>query len=105
MEPVPSALLQLAPTDNVAVAARDLAAGEAVRLGDVEIRLAQAVPTGHKIAVRAIAMGEKVIKYRIPIGSATRPIAPGDYVHTHNLKSDYIPTYTLEPGREFGKDG
>jgi hypothetical protein len=41
-----------------------------------------------------------VIKYGAPIGSATRDIAPGEYVHTHNLKSDYLPT--LARGAEIG---
>ena len=30
-----------------------------------------------------------------PIGLATQPIAAGFYVHTHNVKSGYLPTYTL----------
>jgi hypothetical protein len=33
-----------------------------------------------------------VVKYGAPIGSATRDIGPGEYVHTHNVKSDYLPT-------------
>ena len=49
---------------------------------------------------RPIAAGEKVFKYGAPIGSATQPIAPGDYVHTRNLKSDYLPTYAR--GSEYG---
>ena len=28
-------------------------------------------------------------------GIATQPIAAGRYVHTHNVKSGYLPTYTL----------
>jgi altronate dehydratase len=51
------------------------------------------VPLGHKIAARAIAAGEKIIKYGVPIGSATRAIAAGEHVHTHNLRSDYLPTF------------
>jgi hypothetical protein len=35
------------------------------------------------------------MKYNCPIGSATAPIAAGDYVHVHNVASDYLPTYTL----------
>ena len=38
----------------------------------------------------------------MPIGSATRDIEPGEHVHLHNMKSDYLPTYTLEDGRLFG---
>ena len=43
--------------------------------------------TGHKIARRAIAAGESVIKYGFPIGTATQGIAEGEAVHSHNLKT------------------
>ena len=33
---------------------------------------------------------EKVLKYGLPIGSATRDIAAGEHVHVQNMKSDYI---------------
>jgi altronate dehydratase len=98
-------LLRLAPTDPVAVATRDIAAGEQVRLDDVAIIVAADVPLGHKVALRRIAAGEKVEKYRVPIGTATADIAPGETVHTHNLRSNYIPTYTLEFGHRFGEEG
>ncbi len=86
-------LLQLAPGDNVCAARSTIEAGETILIEGHEVTVPQQVPTGHKIAVQAIALGERVLKYRAPIGSATEPIAPGDYVHTHNLKSDYLPTY------------
>lgn len=91
-------LLRLHPDDNIAVAATDLRAGEEVEFDNASITIERDTPTGHKIAVRGIAPGERVMKYRVPIGSATQAIAPGAYVHTHNLKSDYIPTYTLASG-------
>jgi altronate hydrolase len=43
------------------------------------------IPTGHKVALRAIAVDEDVIKYGEPIGHATVPITAGEHVHTHNL--------------------
>lgn len=87
--------MRLAPQDNVAVALRALAAGETVLLDGVAIRVARDIAVGHKLAARAIAAGERIVKYNCPIGSATAPIAAGDYVHTHNVASDYLPTYTL----------
>jgi len=86
-------LLRLHAGDNVAAAKCDLAAGESVTIGGERIELTQAVPTGHKIALVPIAPGEKVLKYGAPIGSATQAIRPAEYVHTHNVKSDYLPTY------------
>jgi altronate hydrolase len=43
------------------------------------------VKLGHKIALAAIPAGQRVIRYGHSIGVATEPIAPGDWVHSHNL--------------------
>ncbi len=43
--------------------------------------------TGHKTARTAIKAGERVVKYGLPIGRATRDIAPGERVHSENLRS------------------
>jgi tartrate dehydratase beta subunit/fumarate hydratase class I family protein len=91
----PAALMRLAPQDNVAVALRTLAAGETVLLDGATILVARDTAVGHKLAARAIAAGERIVKYNCPIGTATAAIAAGDYVHTHNVASDYLPTYTL----------
>jgi hypothetical protein len=85
-------LLRLAPGDNVAVATVDFPKGAAAPLEDGEIELIDAVPMGHKAAIAAIAAAEKIVKYGCPIGSAVRAIRQGEHVHTHNIKSDYLPT-------------
>jgi hypothetical protein len=92
-------LLLLDPADNVVVACTDLEAGTEILIDGVAVRLPAPVPTGHKLARRAIQAGEKVVKYAAAIGSARVAIAAGDYIHTHNLKSDYIPTFD-RTGRE-----
>ncbi|MEQ1862827.1 MAG: UxaA family hydrolase [Chthoniobacteraceae bacterium] len=56
------------------------------------------VPLGHKIAAREISAGEKIIKYGAPIGSAICAITSGAHVHTHNVKSDYLPTFKRGEG-------
>ncbi|MCR4410843.1 MAG: UxaA family hydrolase [Thermoguttaceae bacterium] len=89
-------LLHLAPEDNVCAVTTTIEAGQTLLFQGRPIRVAQRIPTGHKVAIAPIAAGEKVRKYGAPIGSATRDIAPGEYVHTHNVKSDYLPTYTRE---------
>lgn len=43
------------------------------------------VPYGHKIALRDMAPGERIMKYGECIGAASHPISKGDYVHVHNL--------------------
>jgi hypothetical protein len=100
----PPALLLLADMDEVGVATRDLQPGERIALGHVEITVRQPVRLGHKVAVKPITVGQKVHKYRVPIGTATEEISAGQHVHTHNLRSDYIPTWTLEPGHQFRED-
>lgn len=95
----------LSPLDNIVVLARRGEAGDAIRFGAAAgetLRLATSLGLGHKVACRRIVAGEKIRKYGVPIGSATRDIEPGEHVHLHNMKSDYLPTYTLEDGRLFG---
>ena len=68
--------------DNVAVAVEPLSAGEMLRDG---LTTSEAIPAGHKIALLAINLGDRVIKLGQPIGIATDAIAPGTHVHSHNL--------------------
>lgn len=89
-------LLILSADDNVAVALDAVGPGRVGCSDGSEIAVAKAVTLGQKIARRAIRRGEKIIKYGVSIGSATADIAPGEYVHIHNLKSDYTPTYALD---------
>lgn len=46
------------------------------------------IPAGHKLAVRDISRGEKIIKYGEIIGVATTDIKRGEWVHVHNVKSN-----------------
>ncbi|MBP2312758.1 UxaA family hydrolase [Azospirillum soli] len=78
-----SLTIRLHPADNVVVAGVDLLPGTAIPGTSVEARAA--IPSGHKVAVQAIATGEPVRKYNQVIGFATADIAPGDHVHVHNL--------------------
>lgn len=75
--------IRIHPTDNVVIARRQLLPGTVL---DTEgLTVAALVPPGHKVATRAIAVGEPVLRYGQVIGAATAPIAPGQHVHVHNL--------------------
>ncbi|MEZ5888169.1 MAG: altronate dehydratase family protein [Paracoccaceae bacterium] len=74
-------IIRLHPDDNIFVALRDFQAGEIAE----GLSLPGPVPRGHKIAARAIGMGEQVIRYGQTIGIACRAIAAGEHVHSHNL--------------------
>jgi len=97
-------LLRLSPEDNIAVVATTIEAGESVRAAGRPITILDRVPMGHKVAIVPIAAGRKVMKYGASIGSATRDIRPGEHVHTHNLASDYLPTYTLDGANPYLRD-
>ena len=87
--------LKINEKDNVAVALSPLPAGTAC-LG---VTLREDIKRGHKFALCAIAEGDNVIKYGSPIGRATAPIAPGEWVHVHNVKTnlDGVLEYEYEP--------
>ena len=91
--------VRIHPADNVAVAVRTLPAGSEPAVGGERVVLVEEVPAGHKLALRALARGEPVVKYGFPIGAATAPIAPGAWVHSHNLKTclEGVLEYTYEP--------
>lgn len=94
----PYDLLLLAAVDDVAVAVRDLGAGPWRTSDGRVVRTSGPVRLGHKVAVRGIAAGEHVVRSGMSIGSATAPVAAGDWVHTHNLRSDYIVTFAHRGG-------
>ena len=80
--------------DNVVTALADMTAGEEVQLRskgkEILYKCNQDIPFGHKIAIEYIKKGDKIVKYGEPIGSATQDIKKGDWVHTHNVKDDYV---------------
>lgn len=88
--------LLLHEADTVLVARQTAEAGLVVALEGGAVTLSGPIPLAHKIARRAIAEGEKILKYGMPIGVATAAIAPGAHVHVHNIRSDYTPTHALQ---------
>ncbi len=73
--------IRLDPTDNVIVAVDAIAQG--VEAGGVVA--CERVPRGHKMASSPIASGAPITKYGQIIGFAARDIAPGEWVHEHNV--------------------
>jgi len=88
-------LLRISDEDNVYVLLRSLSAGARLQLGEQTVAIETSLELGHKIAACDIVAGQKIVKYGAAIGSATRDIRAGEHVHLHNIKSDYIPTCTL----------
>jgi altronate dehydratase small subunit len=95
----------LSSEDNCVIAATTLETGTAVLVDGETVVLRTTIPLGHKLARRALAANEKVLRYGAPIGHVTVDVAKGDHLHMHNLVSDYLPTYTHEEGHSFVSHG
>jgi hypothetical protein len=75
--------------DNVAIALTDFKIGDSITIGDCTINMKTDIAFAHKIAIKDINFGEKILKYGLPIGSATKNICKGEHVHKQNIQSDY----------------
>lgn len=96
----PGKLFRIHEKDNVAVALEAISRGEALCLDDLCVVASEDIDKGHKIAFKAIAESEDIIKYGFPIGHAVKPISPGEYIHTHNMKTNLtgLLEYEYQPG-------
>ncbi len=87
--------IHIHPADNVAVALENISKGESVQVKEntglaaegLEVTATEDIPRGHKIALCRIREGGSVIKYGNVIAVAKQEIAPGSWVHTHNVKT------------------
>jgi altronate dehydratase len=79
--------LVISASDNVATALESLEAGATIAVGDLTVGVLDAIPRGHKVAIRAIGAGDAVVKYGSAIGTASADIPAGAHVHVHNLAS------------------
>ena len=105
--PFDQVAVHLHPQDDVAIAKIDLPEGMVLALGGAKshaasvtylhyIQIRQPIPSGHKVALRAIAAGQAVRRYGQVIGFASprtphvsrHAILPGEHVHTHNLTAE-----------------
>ena len=73
--------IRLHPSDDVLIARSQLVGGTTAE----NVVIKGLIPPGHKVATRNIAAGEAVRRYNQIIGFASKPIAAGEHVHTHNL--------------------
>lgn len=85
--------------DNVIIALRDYKKDEVIDLEDEKITLLEDINRGHKIAIKNINKGENIVKYGLPIGYALEDIKVGNWVHTHNTKTNLkdLNTYSYTP--------
>jgi hypothetical protein len=83
--------VRINPADNVATLLDDAQPGvvQVLGAGRLEVTALEPIAAGHKIALEAVAAGAPVLKYGFPIGRAGRSLVCGEWVHLHNLVSNY----------------
>lgn len=96
-------LLRIHKDDNVLIVVNPVQPGDKEVVDGREITFDECIPIGHKVACRLIRKAEKIYKCGVPIGSAKQDISAGAHIHLHNLKSDYLKTYTLDKERVYVK--
>ena len=91
--------IRIHPNDTVAVALHTVPAGTVYQ----GVSAATEIPQGHKMALKTFSVGDPVVKYGFPIGSAAASVLPGDWVHTHNLITNLSgeETYVYAPDIRF----
>lgn len=78
-------ILQIHPSDNVAVALRDLPLGYTVYLDKESFPLANAIPQKHKFSLGSIKQGEEIRMYGVKVGQAAKDINKGDLLTVDNI--------------------
>ena len=73
--------VRLDRADTVVTATRAMEVGAAIE----DVVTTALIPSGHKIATTDMRKGDPVRKYAQLIGYASKDIAAGDHVHTHNV--------------------
>ncbi len=82
------AVITVNPADNVAVAVESIARGSRIALEQGSLVARSDIPKNHKVALKAIRAGARVLKYGESIGLARVRIEPGEWVHVHNLTAE-----------------
>ena len=54
---------------------------------DITVQAQNDIPIGHKLAIKALANNDTVIKYGVDIGKTVAPIKVGEHAHVHNIKT------------------
>lgn len=76
--------IKIHPNDNVMVALKSITLGDDLTS---DLKAEEDIKYGHKAALIEIKKGQPIIKYGNPIGEAKSDIKPGQWVHTHNMKT------------------
>lgn len=82
-------VVMMKPSDNVATALCEIPKGTLLEINcngqAIQVTTLDLIEFGHKLAVRAIPVGEDIYKYGEVIGMSNRDIQSGEHIHVHNL--------------------
>jgi len=94
-----STFIKINAADNVAVAVNDAAAGDVLECGGACISAAAPIPSGHKMALEPLKIGDNVVKYGFPIGHVISDVPAGGLIDHSNLKTNLsgLLEYSYEP--------
>ena len=81
-------LIKVNPSDNVAVALVNLAAGEVINFEGQDITVESDVKMKHKIAMVPFNVGDRIIMYGVLVGKASARIEKGGLLSTANVKHE-----------------
>lgn len=88
--------IRIHPADDVAVALRDLKAGEHIVIDNTGITLKANIPRGHKIMLHDMPAGADITKYGFTIGHITHDIRAGQLLDHNELKTNLSGTLQYE---------
>ncbi len=94
-----ASILRLHALDNTAMTTSQLSAGSSTIVDDIRVTASVDIPAGHKVALKEIPQQAPIVKFGQTIGYASEPIAPGDWVHVHNVEATK-PGLEIEFGTE-----
>lgn len=91
--------IQINSNDNVVIALKPIAKGTEIMVAGAAITLQQDVEKGHKIAIEEIQPNGMLTKYGEFFGHATQPVQAGEWVHSHNARTNLSDTieYQYQP--------
>ncbi|MEI7025032.1 UxaA family hydrolase [Paenibacillus sp. y28] len=86
---IPKQYTLIHESDDVAVALAPLKSGDTITLpAGTVLAVREDIDKGHKIALRSREPGDMICKYGFPIGHASSRIEAGEWVHTHNMRTN-----------------
>lgn len=90
--------IQINKKDNVAVALLPINKGEIVEIEGLKVKLKEDIKKGHKFTLKSLEKNKDIIKYGMPIGHTLKEIEEGQWIHTHNLKTNLndVDTYSYD---------